>query len=155
MKPYQATASALIEAPAERVYNVLADYRNGHPRILPRPYFISQEVEQGGFGAGTIINFKMRVLGQTQVFRAAISEPEPGRVLVETDLNGSVVTTFVVSPADGGERSEVRITTEGKTVRQGLLGSLERSMTETYLKRIYKKELRLLETVARGSEPIR
>ena len=145
MKPYRATAAALIEAPAERVYNVLADYQNGHPHILPKPYFISLEVEQGGFGAGTIINFAMRVNGETQKFRGVISEPEPGRVLEETYVEpGGVVTTFTVSPVNGGRSSEVRISTAGQTTRDGLLGSLERSLTQTYLKRIYKKELKLL-----------
>ena len=154
MKPYQATVAALIQAPAEQVYNVLADYQNGHPRILPKPYFISLEVEQGGFGAGTIINFAMRVMGQTQTFRAVISEPEPGRVLVETNVEPlGVVTTFTVCAVDGGRRSEVSISTDGRTIRNGLLGSLERFFTQTYLKRIYKKELKLLAAFAqRGTD---
>jgi hypothetical protein len=92
------SASATIPARRERVYSLIANYNDAHPRILPRQ-FTSLVVEQGGVGAGTIIRFQMRVLGKKQTFRAAITEPEPGRVLVETglDANGAV-TTFMVDP---------------------------------------------------------
>lgn len=149
MKPYRATAAAVIDAPAHTVYEILADYRHAHPLILPKPYFVSLQVEEGGFGSGTIISFEMRVAGQSQKFRAAITEPEPGRVLVETDRGeGGVVTQFEVAPLDGGNRAAVTITTEGRTTRAGVLGSVERFMTEMYLRRIYRQELLLLAALA-------
>ena len=151
MKSYRVTESSIIDAPAELVYQTLADYRKGHPSILPKPYFLSLEVEQGGFGAGTIINFQMKVLGQTQSFRAAITEPEPGRVLVETNLEGgTVVTTFVVEPLDG-KRTEVTIDTEGATRQGGVSGSIERLLTRMVLPRIYKEELTNLARVCEGA----
>src|SRR5882724_9375992 len=152
MKPYRATASSIIEAPAELVYQTLADYHHGHFSILPKPYFLSLEVEQGGFGAGTIINFQTRVLGETQSFRAAITEPEPGRVLVETNL-GEVggVTTFIVEPLSESNRTEVTITTESATRRGGVLGSVERRLTKMILQRIYKAELKQLAQVCEGA----
>jgi Polyketide cyclase / dehydrase and lipid transport len=148
MKAYQVTTSLLINAPAKQLYDIIADYHNGHPLILPKPYFVSLEVEEGGFGAGTIINFKMRVFGKTQTFRAAITEPDPGCVLVESDLDGGVVTTFKVLSVDG-QHSEVVITTDGKTRGDGVVGLLERYLTEKYLRRIYKKELRQLADIAK------
>jgi polyketide cyclase/dehydrase/lipid transport protein len=152
MKPYRASASTIVEAPAELVYRTLADYREGHPSILPKSYFISLEVEQGGFGAGTIINFQMRVLGKTQTFRAAITEPEPGRVLVERNLGeGVVVTTFIVEPRNDGTRTEVTIDTEGVTRGSGPLGSVERLLTTMFLRRIYKEELKQLARVCEGT----
>jgi hypothetical protein len=149
MKPYQVTSSLLIKAPAKQLYDIIADYHNGHPLILPKPYFVSLEVEEGGFGAGTIINFQMRVFGKTQTFRAVITEPDPGRVLVESDLDGGVVTTFKVLSVDG-RHSEVAITTNGQTSRDGVVGLLERYLTEKYLRRIYKKELRQLAEIAQS-----
>jgi len=149
-KTYTAIATTIIEASAAVVYNIIADYHHGHPLILPKPYFISLSVEHGGFGAGTIINFEMKVVGKTQAFRAAISEPEPGRVLVETNLGDrGGVSTFVIAPREGGQGSSVTITTEGVTERDGLAGTLERILTTKYLQRIYKQELRLLAAVAR------
>ena len=149
MRPYQVTTSLLINAPAKQLYDIIADYHDGHPLILPKPYFVSLKVEEGGFGAGTIINFQMRVFGKTQTFRAAITEPDPGRVLVESDLDGGVVTTFKVLSVDG-QHSEVVITTDGKTRRDGVVGLLERYLTEKYLRRIYKKELRQLAEIAQS-----
>ena len=148
MKAYHATGAAVIDAAARTVYEILADYRNGHAHILPKPYFVSLEVEQGGFGAGTIVNFEMRIAGQSQNFRAAITEPQPGRVLVESNLEaGGAVTKFEVVPLDNN-RAHVTITTDGRTTRAGVLGSLERLMTEVYLRRVYGQELKLLAALA-------
>ena len=147
MKPFQVTASALINAPAEQVYNILADYQNGHPYILPKPSFSSLKVEQGGVGAGTIIHVEMNIMGQKQAFRAAITEPEPGRVLVETDLAGRVVTTFTVAPLEAGQQAQATITTD-ITSRPGFLGLLERFFTGMILPRIYSQELALLAALA-------
>ena len=82
----QISVSQQISAPAKRIYQIIADYHQGHPEILPKPYFESMIVEKGGFGTGTRVRFQMRVMSRPQEFRAEVTEPEPGRVLVETDL---------------------------------------------------------------------
>src|SRR3954469_19904465 len=121
-------AAGLIPARRERVYNIIANYREGHPRILPKQ-FSNLVVEQGGVGAGTVIRFQMGVLGRKQTFRAAITEPEPGRVLVETYLDGNgAVTTFTVNPGSAPADSQVTISTE-IPVRAGFLGKIERTLT--------------------------
>jgi hypothetical protein len=43
-----ARGSAIIHAPAARVYGIIADYRVHHPRIVPPEYFRTVEVEAGG-----------------------------------------------------------------------------------------------------------
>jgi hypothetical protein len=146
----------VIEAPAELVYRTLADYREGHPSVLPKPYFLSLEVEQGGFGEGTIINFQTKVLGATQKFRSEITEPQPGSVLVETNIGEMAgKTTFTVEPLDGGSRSIVTIATDGKTQRDGVFGAVERLITKVMMRRIYKAELdqiaRVCGSIARNS----
>jgi hypothetical protein len=102
------------------------------------------EVEQGGVGAGTIIRFTMRLLGRAQRFRAAVTEPEPGRVLIETDLetNGAV-TSFIVDPGPAPEQAQVTITTSLK-VRGGIMGKIERFLSTRLLYPIYVRELQLL-----------
>jgi hypothetical protein len=149
MPQHQVSASANIQGPASRVYHTLADYRHGHPRIIPRPPFVFLEVEEGGFGAGTVIRFSMRVMGRTQIFRAEITEPEPGRVLVETDLSGAAVTTFTVDRLPGGERTGVQIVTELET-RSGLLGKLQRAIMTRILRPTYERELKNLEEVVQA-----
>lgn len=144
---YQFSESASIQAPAAQVYAFIADYRDGHPRMLPRPYFVSLSVDQGGVGAGTAISFQIRLLGRTHTMRAMISEPEPGRALVETDMDtGSIVTTFLVVPKDGGEQAFVTITTRMR-VPDGIFGALEGWLSERLLRPIYVKELAQLATV--------
>jgi hypothetical protein len=140
----RASASSRIKAPAARVYSIIADYNQHHPRVLPRQYFKSLEVEEGGVGAGTRIHVTMRVLGTAISFRHIVSEPEPGRVLVESDADGGSVTTFNVDPLDSGAASMLSITTEFTTKRRGILGRVERYLTISTLRRIYRKELSLI-----------
>jgi hypothetical protein len=146
---YVVSASAIIPARGERVYSLIANYRDGHPRILPKQ-FSNLIVEQGGVGAGTVIRFQMSVFGKKQTFRAAITEPEPGRVLVETDLDtNGAVTTFTVNPGTAPADSKVTISTE-LPVRSGFLGSIEKKLATFLLRPIYVKELENLARVATG-----
>lgn len=148
-------ASAVLAAPADRVYAAIADYRDAHPRILPRPEFVDLEVEAGGYGAGTRIRYSMRAFGRTRSGRAEISEPEPGRVLVERDATNDLVTTFIVEPVDapaGAEspRTRVTISTELRVSRngRGLATRLERALAAPFLRKLYLRELAQLEVVA-------
>ncbi|HKP75931.1 MAG TPA: SRPBCC family protein [Longimicrobiaceae bacterium] len=146
MIPHTVSASAEIDAPAERLYGIVADYRVAHPRIIPKPPFVSLEVEEGGYGAGTVIRCSMRIAGMTTAFRAKVSEPEPGRVLVETDLAGGPVTTFTAEPLGPGR---ARVTISTLLQRGGkLAGPLERWLFVRFLRKVYREELRLLARVA-------
>ena len=140
---YRVSAVRRIDAAPDQVFGILADYRVGHPAILPRRFFTGLEVEQGGYGAGTVIRYGMRAAGRVTRARAAVTEPVPGRVLVETDLGDrGIVTTFTVSPAGEG-RSEVEFATDLPS-RGGPLGVLERVFVRRYLRRVYTEELQLL-----------
>jgi hypothetical protein len=148
--PYDVRASAIVRAPAARVYAILADYRDDHRRILPPQYFTWLDAEQGGVGAGTVIRVGMRVMGRARSFRAAITEPEHGRVLVETDLAGRVETTFLVEPAGP---SESRVTIRSVlSSRRGVAGVLERFATKKFLGRVYAAELTRLAEYAEGRQ---
>ena len=146
MTTHRFSASALIQASAQDLYAIIADYHHGHPQILPQPPFVSLAVEQGGTEAGTVIRVDTRVLGRLQTFRAVVTEPEPGRVLVETNDNG-YVTTFTVEPRAEGQHAYVTIATE-LTGRAGMLGTLERWFVTWLLRRVYVKELEQLAAVA-------
>jgi hypothetical protein len=143
------SASATIPARRERVYSLIANYRDGHSRILPRQ-FKSLVVEQGGIGAGTIIRYQISILGKTRTFRAAITEPDSGRVLVETGLEeNSAITTFTVAPGSAPADSHVIISTE-LPVRSGWLGYIEKTLATALLRPILVKELENLARVATG-----
>jgi hypothetical protein len=146
MATHRISAAALLHEPPQKLYAILADYEQGHPAILPKPPFVSLEVEAGGRGHGTVIRVWMRVLGRQQSFRAVITEPEPGRALVETNDNG-YVTTFTVEPRRDGAESYVTIETEIHG-RDGLLGALERRFVTRLLRPVYVRELENLAAVA-------
>lgn len=146
MRTQIATASKLFNAPAETLYSIIADYRNSHPQILPKPYFISLEVEEGGFGAGTIVRFQMRLLGQTQSFRSLITEPEPGRVLVETDIKSGIPTSFAVEAVDD-RQTRVTISTELRG-----RNPVESFIAKVILQKVYRQELELLAKLSEDPE---
>jgi hypothetical protein len=145
----QLSASTPVPAPPERVYALLADYRDGHPRILPERYFASVVVEEGGRGAGTVLRVTMRLLGTTRSARMVVTEPDPGRVLQEADPESGLITRFLVEPQAGGG-SRVTISTEWPR-RPGLSGALEGALAVSYLRRVYGEELRLLESAVRSA----
>lgn len=145
-----ATASRTMDVPAAAVYAVLADYHEGHPRILPPKYFSGLVVERGGVGAGTEIRFRMHVFGGTHTLRARIEEPEPGRVLREVYPATAMVTTFEVEPLDGGRGAEVRIVTEWEM--KGVRAALERWLLVPLLQKIFAEELELIERFMREQQ---
>lgn len=151
MPEIRVSQSAVVSAPAAVVYGIIADYHDGHPAILPRQYFEALEVECGGIGAGTRIRVRMRALGKVRTFRAAVSEPVPGRELVETDVESGAATRFLVEPADEGRAS--RVTFETHWRRDGLTGWLERWLAPPYLRGVYRAELALLDQEAQARVP--
>ena len=142
-------AAAVLDARPEDVYATIADYQHGHPDILPKESLYDLQVEQGGYGAGTMIRFRMKALGVEQSFYQRVSEPEPGRVLVEQDIDSvqNVMTTFTVIPVEHEQKSHVEISTMMNT-SPGFKGFMERIIVPIINPQVYRKELRLLEAVA-------
>lgn len=157
MSALRAHASAVIDASPEAVYALIADYHAGHPQILPRRYFRDLTVEEGGYGAGTIIRFTTRAGVKEIPYRMVVTEPEPGRVLVETDMApaSTLVTTYTVTPIADGARARVEIATEWEAGR-GVIGLMERLFYPPGMRRIYRQELRRIAavTAGRGRVPV-
>lgn len=136
MNQFKVEMSRDIPAPPEAVYAVIADYRVGHPAILPKQFTL--HLESGGAGAGTVFRLDTRFLGRTQSARMAVTEPQPGRLLVETTLDGTLSTRFIFDPIPDGTR--VTFSTVGP-VRGGLAGRIERWFIVRFLRGIYAQEL--------------
>jgi len=139
------SAEAIVDAPADTVYGYLADMRNHHPHFLP-PAFSDFQVESGGVGAGTVTRFTLTAGGRTREYRMNVAEPEPGRLLTESDTNSTAVTTFRVSPQ--GDASVVRISTEWDGA-SGIGGFFERMFAPRVMRGIYTDELKRLDAYAR------
>jgi hypothetical protein len=145
------TCSREIPSPAPLVYRILADYRSSHPLILPPQHFFDYNVEQGGYGAGTVIRFRMRLAGMTRHARAKVSEPQPGRLLLETYPDTGIETSFEVVQGENG--SVVTIRTDWNST--GLKGCFERLVAPRLLRRVYVEELQRLADFAADRERFR
>ncbi|MBV8432513.1 MAG: SRPBCC family protein [Solirubrobacterales bacterium] len=139
------SAERLIDVPPEQVYGYLADMREHHPRFLP-PAFSDFQVETGGVGAGTVTRFTLKAGGRSRSYRMQVAEPEPGRVLTESDTESSLVTTFTVEPGNGGCRVQISTTWEGAG---GIGGFFERMFAPRVMKGLYEDELARLGEYAR------
>ena len=149
-----------VGAPAQLTYRLIADDAH-HEKFLPEG--ISDfEVVEGGIGAGTLHRFKVTAGGRARDSLKRVDEPEPGRVITETDQNSSLggspsgsrpteqnsslVTTFTVSPAGDGCR--VRIETQWNGAG-GIGGFFERTFAPKVMRKMYADELARLDADAR------
>jgi hypothetical protein len=137
------TAERRMNAPADAIYTSIANYRDHHRPggFLPKQ-FSDMRIAAGGVGAGTEVSWVLETGGRKRTISAVISEPAPGRTLVETAAG--IVTTFTVEPQASG--ALVRFDTvidEG-----GLQGLLTRLFAERLLMPIYEDELARLEAYA-------
>lgn len=143
-------AAATVHARPETVWEILTDYREGHPKIIPPRAFSGFVVESGGKGSGTVIRFTFRSAGMTRQFHQIVSTPEPGRVLVESDIDGPTRTTFTLTPVDDGRQTHIRITTD-QASSPGLTGAVERLLMPLIaptMRRLYLEELDRLDSLA-------
>jgi len=133
-----------VGAPADLTYGLIADDTH-HQQFLPEG-FSDFEILEGGVGAGTLHRFKVQAGGRVREYVMRVDEPEPGRVISETDQNSSLVTTFTVTPA--GEGCMVRIRTQWEGAG-GIGGFFERTFAPKVMRKMYADELARLDTYAR------
>lgn len=139
------SAERVLDAPAEVVYHLLSDYREHHrPEGFLPPACSDLVVVRGGLGEGTVVRFTMKLAGRSRTVTASITEPEPGRVLVET--SPGIETTFTVEP-EGGRRARVRFDTVIEA--GGLAGLMTRLFAPGTLRPLYADELERLERHAK------
>jgi Polyketide cyclase / dehydrase and lipid transport len=141
---YPIVMTRRIAAPASRIYDIISDYHVGHPSILP-PQFRNMVVVKGGRGAGTVTNFEVKAFGRTQKIRHEVVEPEPGRVLMEKDLDSTTTTRFILDPVEGGTNVTIHTEMERKP---GIAGTIEKWISTRLLLGLYQVELRKLHEVA-------
>jgi hypothetical protein len=137
----RAFAERRIPAHPDRVYAFLADFVDHHPQILPEE-FGDLVVEHGGYGAGTIVATTLMAGGEIRDIRVRVDEPQPGRVMTETDLATGVVTTFTVTPAP---RASATVSIATAWESSGLLGLVDRLVARRFLGGLYARELEMLD----------
>jgi uncharacterized protein YndB with AHSA1/START domain len=131
------SAERVIDAPPKTVYACIADVRQHYPHFLP-PAFSDFQVVEGGVGAGSMVQFTLTAGGRSRRYRMVMAEPEPGRVITESDTGSSLVTTFTVTGVEKGTRVRIASVWEGAG---GVGGFFERLFAPRTLRRIYIDEL--------------
>jgi hypothetical protein len=136
--------SRTILAAPSHVFNLLADYRDGHWRVLP-PAFTDYRVLEGGIGEGTRIAFSLNMGGRARPTEGEVTVPDPGRVIVETYPREGMVTTFTVDAEGEGARLTIATSIPGRT---RFTAPLERFLLGRILEPIYKEEFDLIAELA-------
>lgn len=140
------TAEKTVDAPADTVFGYIRDMREHHPKFLP-PEFSDFQVEAGGVGPGTITRFTVKAGGRTRSYRMQVDEPEPGRVITESDTGSSLVTKTTVTPRGSISLVEISTTWDGAG---GIGGFFERLFAPRVMRGIYANELERLDAYARA-----
>lgn len=129
-----AIAERTIEAPADKVRALVADYAETRPKLLTEHYR-DYEVTEGGVGAGTKARWKLQATSKrVRDVAATVSEPSEG-TFVETDANSSMVTTWTVHEVPEGSLVRIETSWEGAG---GIGGFFEKTFAPGGLKRIYE-----------------
>jgi hypothetical protein len=102
-------------------------------------------------GAGTITRFKVTAGGRSREYRMQVAEPEPGRVLTESDTSSSLVTTTTVAPRDDASVVTISTTWNGAG---GIGGFFERTFAPKAMRAIYTDELERLNAYAREQQGV-
>jgi hypothetical protein len=140
-----ATAERTIDASPEKVRALVADYSDARPKILTEE-FRDFEVIEGGKGAGTVAKWKLQATSKrVRDVAATVTEPEPG-MLVETDGNSTMVTTWTIRELGAGCMVRIETSWDGAG---GIGGFFEKTFAPGGLKRIYDGVLAKLDDLAR------
>ena len=142
--PLTASAERLIADSPEHLYELVADFVEHHPHILPKA-FSDFTVESGGVGVGTVTASTFRMGGRTDRIRTRVVRAEPGRLIEEIVLGRVMTTTFTFRPDVSGTRVAIDTTWQPTG---GLSGFLERRFAPRMLSRIYAEELERLAAYA-------
>ena len=137
MGTVEAAAERVIAATPERIYGLIADYREGRPKVLPES-FVDYRVEQGGLGAGTVVTYTLHAARRQRPYRLEVTEPQPGRVLHEVDTTSSFTQDWTVEPAEGGARVRIACSWRGAG---GIGGFFERTFAPKGVSRLYEQLL--------------
>ncbi len=132
----------IIQATPEKIFNILADYAHKHPRILPSN-FQEYHIEQGGWGDGTVVSFRLQAAGRERAYTMRVEETVKGQVLTERDSSSSLVTRWTVLPVDHGRRSKVSVESDWEG-SSGVGGFFERTFAPLGLRKIYDEILSVL-----------
>jgi hypothetical protein len=147
-----ASAERVIAAATpEQVYDLLADYAEGRPKVLPEA-FADYRVEAGGTGEGTVVTYTLRAAKRERDYRLQCTKAEPARRLEEADTTSSFTQRWSISPAEtGGAKVAIDCSWKGAG---GIGGIFEGIFAPKGVARLYEEILDGIEReIASGAVP--
>lgn len=150
MNRVYAESERVIKAIPKEVYSTLIDFHHKRPSILT-PNFVDYTVEKGGIGEGTVVRYRLQAAGRERPYRMRIAEPIKGKLLIERDINSSLITTWTLTPLHGGQQTKVRLASEWEG-SSGTGGFFERIFAPLGLRRIYARILSQLAQKVQSSQ---
>lgn len=112
MPSLQLESEVVVPACAAAVYRVLADYAGDRRRLQSRRFVARSHVKAGGIGGGTRLEIELHGPLARLPLDVAITEPEAGTVLIESDARAGVRRTFVLEPCSRGDATRVQAVLE-------------------------------------------
>lgn len=80
MAQVEAATERIIAANPETVFDTLADYKNGRPKLLTE-HFSEYEVREGGDGEGTLVHWKLQATSKrVRDCLLEVTEPTDGQI---------------------------------------------------------------------------
>ncbi|MBZ4504452.1 SRPBCC family protein [Mycobacterium avium subsp. hominissuis] len=130
--------SLAVTAPPERIFELLSDYENARPTLLPAPYYTDYRVLRGGHGPGTVASW---ILHFTRTrFREIEAAVVDARhlTLVERDNNSTLTTSYTVAPLDEGEPQRSLVTAQTSWHGAGgVMKYIERLLAPAMMRKIH------------------
>ena len=117
------------------LYDVLVDYREAHPAVMPKQFFESMTVTRGGVGAATEMHVVFNLFGNRRSFNLSVSEPIPGSFFVEEDELARFRTEFTIEPLEDERNCCLKTEVYCRPI-PGLVGNVENSLYAIVARRI-------------------
>ena len=141
---------SFMRRPKSRI-DVLPTIGNITPKFLP-PAFSDFRVEEGGYGAGTVISFRGKTAGRVRDFRMrchrARARPRSGGERHPLQ-HGDGLHSYA-----GGRRLTGKLRARAGMGQRRVGGFFERIFAPIALRRLYRDELARLDMYAQGRQPI-
>jgi uncharacterized protein YndB with AHSA1/START domain len=139
-----------VDAPMERVWALLREYRVARPRLLTE-HFSDSGVRERGDGAGTVIAYRLRVGRHERDHVVCVQEPVPGRVLRERARGSALVSAWTLTPGRERERTVVRLAVGPRDPQ--ISGRLARVRARRALRRLCGQLLEHVDADLGGQRP--
>lgn len=131
------SCTVIVSAPPRRVFELLSDYEQARPTLLPAQYYTDYRLVQGGHGRGTVARWVLHFT-KTRFREIEVVVDTPQLSVVETDNNSTLLTRYTVEQTEGQEPAQSRITAQTSwRGAENFMRYLERLLAPSMMRKIH------------------